>query len=68
MQLGQTDQAIAAFQKQIENNAYDPFAYNALGLAYERQGKYTRRSPPSKSRLRLIRSIPMPTAIWAAST
>ena len=40
MQLGQTDQAIAAFQKQIENNAYDPFAYNALGLAYERQGKY----------------------------
>ena len=40
MQLGQTDQAIAAFKKQIENNAYDPFAYNALGLAYEHQGKY----------------------------
>jgi tetratricopeptide (TPR) repeat protein len=40
MQLGQTDQAIAAFKKQIENNAYDPFAYNAMGLAYERQGKY----------------------------
>jgi tetratricopeptide (TPR) repeat protein/transglutaminase-like putative cysteine protease len=40
LQLGQTDEAIAAFKKQIENNAYDPFAYNALGLAYEHQGKY----------------------------
>lgn len=38
--LGQTDQAIAAFKKQIESNAYDPFAYNALGLAYQQKGDY----------------------------
>ncbi|HLI62963.1 MAG TPA: tetratricopeptide repeat protein, partial [Terriglobales bacterium] len=40
MGLGQTDQAIAAFKKQIESNAYDPFAYNALGLAYQQKGDY----------------------------
>ena len=69
MQLGQTDQAIAAFKKQIENNAYDPFAYNALGLAYEHQGKYRRGHPgSSRSRLRLIRWIRMPMAISAALT
>ena len=40
LQMGQTEKAIAAFKKQIENNAYDPYAYNALGLAYERDARY----------------------------
>ncbi len=40
MGLGQTDQAIAAFKKQIESNPYDPFAYNILGLAYQQKGDY----------------------------
>ncbi len=29
-----------AFQKQIEINPYDEFAYNGLGLVYQRQAKY----------------------------
>ncbi len=28
------------FKKQIEINPYDEFAYNSLGLAYQRQAKY----------------------------
>ncbi len=38
--LGRNDEAIAAFQKQIENNAYDSHAYDLLGVAYENEGKY----------------------------
>jgi len=38
--LGQTDEAIAAFKKQIELNAYDGYAYNNLGRAYQRQQHY----------------------------
>jgi tetratricopeptide (TPR) repeat protein/transglutaminase-like putative cysteine protease len=40
LHLGKNEEAIAAFKKQIENNAYDGFAYNSLGLAYEHQGRY----------------------------
>ena len=40
MHLGQTDKAVVAFKQQIQNNAYDEFAYNSLGLAYEQQGHY----------------------------
>jgi len=40
MSLGQTDDAIAAYKKQIENNPYDGYAYNGLGLAYERASRY----------------------------
>ncbi|HZP23901.1 MAG TPA: DUF3857 domain-containing protein [Terriglobales bacterium] len=40
MALGEADDAITAYKKQIENNAYDGSAYNGLGLAYERQSRY----------------------------
>jgi tetratricopeptide (TPR) repeat protein/transglutaminase-like putative cysteine protease len=36
----QDEPAIAAFQKQIEVNAYDPYAYNNLGRVYLRQRNY----------------------------
>ena len=35
MGLHQNDQAIAAFKKQIEIDAYDPYAYNGLGSVYQ---------------------------------
>jgi tetratricopeptide (TPR) repeat protein len=40
LQMRQSDQAIAAFQKQIEVNPYDEFAYNNLGRAYWNDRKY----------------------------
>jgi tetratricopeptide (TPR) repeat protein len=40
MGLRQTDQAIAAFQKQTENNAYDEYGFNSLGWAYSTARKY----------------------------
>ena len=40
MGLRQTDQAIAAFRKQTENNAYDEYAFNSLGWAYSTARKY----------------------------
>ncbi|HWJ49227.1 MAG TPA: DUF3857 domain-containing protein [Candidatus Udaeobacter sp.] len=40
LQTRQSDQAIAAFQKQIEVNPYDEFAYNNLGRAYWNDRKY----------------------------
>lgn len=40
MEVGKTDDAIAAYKKQIENNPYDGYAYNGLGLAYERQSRF----------------------------
>ena len=36
----QDDQAIAAFQKQLEVNPYDEFAYNNLGRVYWKERKY----------------------------
>jgi tetratricopeptide (TPR) repeat protein len=41
MGLHQTDAAIDAFQKQIDVNAYDLYAYNNLGLAYRSQQKFS---------------------------
>jgi tetratricopeptide (TPR) repeat protein len=38
--LNQNDQAIDAFQKQIEVDAYHQYAYNDLGVAYQRELKY----------------------------
>ena len=38
--MRQDDQAIAAFQKQIEVNPYDEFAYNNLGRVYWNERKY----------------------------
>ena len=40
MAIGQPDEAIAAYKKQIENNPYDAYAYNGLGLAYEQQSHF----------------------------
>jgi tetratricopeptide (TPR) repeat protein len=38
--MRENDQAIAAFQKQIEVNPYDEFAYNNLGRVYWNDRKY----------------------------
>ena len=40
LNLRQSDDAIAALNKQIEINPYDEYAYNALGQAYWQQRKY----------------------------
>lgn len=37
--LGQTKEAVASFQKQIEINPFDPWAYNNLGNTYLTMGK-----------------------------
>ena len=66
--LGKTDEAIAAFKKQIEINAYDGFAYNDLGLAYQRQKSYDDAISSSRSRSRSIPWTSMRTPTWAACT
>jgi tetratricopeptide (TPR) repeat protein len=38
--MRENDQAIAAFQKQIEVNPYDEYAYNNLGRVYWNDRKY----------------------------
>jgi len=40
LQTRQDDQAISAFQKQIDVNPYDEFAYNNLGRVYWQERKY----------------------------
>jgi tetratricopeptide (TPR) repeat protein len=40
MVLRQTDDAVAAFQKQADLNPYDEFAFSALGWAYTTERKY----------------------------
>ena len=56
MALGKADEAVSAFQKQIEINPYDEFAYNNLGLAYSSSSGMTMPSSNSRSRSRSIRS------------
>lgn len=41
LELKQTDEAIAAFRKQIAINAYDPYSYNNLGRAYSAARKFS---------------------------
>ena len=68
MALGQEEKAVAAFQKQIEINPYDEYAYSSLGLAYQRQQAMTTPSSSSKSRSSSTRSTRTHTPISAAST